>query len=94
MASSNWVEIVEAWERSGKTQIAFASRSGVALSTLRSWIYRRRRESSSMRMVEVRVAAPIRDPGPVEIALPNGVTARVAVGTEPTWASALIKALA
>lgn len=92
-SSGEWVEIVEAWERSGESQRAFAAKRGVRLTTLQSRIYRRRRERSSSRLVEVRVSPAARDFGPAEIVLPNGVTVRVATGTEPTWATALIKAL-
>lgn len=91
--SSNWGRVVEALEQSGETQKAFASKRGIPLATLQSWIYRRRRERSLPRLVEVRVAPPIRDSGPAEILLPNGVTVRVGAGTEPAWASALIKSL-
>jgi hypothetical protein len=89
---SDWAELAEAWKGSGETQRAFAERRGVPLSTLQSWIYRRRRTRSS-RLIEVRVAAPAREVGPAEVALPNGLAVRISVGTEPAWASALIKSL-
>lgn len=90
---NDWVGIVEAFQQSGETQRAFSSKRGVPLTTLQSWIYRRRRDRSSSRLVEVRVAPAARDFGPAEIALPSGVTVRVGAGTEPAWTSALIKAL-
>jgi hypothetical protein len=91
----DWAEVAEGWERSGKTQRAFALQRGVCLTTLQSWIYRRRRERSPSRLVEVRVAPA---PAPAtsssaEIVLPQGIRVRVDVGTELAWASALVKAL-
>src|SRR5436309_1725098 len=96
-----WEKIIEAFERSGETQRAFALRRGLSVHTLQSWIYRYRRQYPSSRrrplavprLVEVRVAAATVAAGPLELLLPSGVTVRVAPGTEPAWASALVKAL-
>lgn len=90
---SGWAQVVDAWERSGASQSKFASRRGMPLATLQSWIYRRRRERSSARLVEVRVASPVVHVAAAEIALPSGLTIRFAVGTEPSWAAALVKAI-
>ena len=93
-SSSDREAIAEAWRRSGETQKAFASKRGIPLTRLQSWIYRRRRpRPSSARLVEVRVSTPPQDFGPLEIVLPSGITVRVSVGTEPAWTSALVKSL-
>lgn len=96
-ARRGWAEIAEAWERSGESQTAFAAKRGIALETLRSWIYRRRRQRqpvSGARMVEVRVAPTVALAAtPAEICLPSGITVRISTGSEPTWAAALVKAL-
>jgi hypothetical protein len=89
----DWAEVAEGWERSGKTQRAFALQRGVCLTTLQSWIYRRRRERSPSRLVEVRVAPAPATSSSAEIVLPQGIRVRVDVGTELAWASALVKAL-
>ncbi len=93
-ARKDWAEIAEAWEGSGELQAAFAARHGVPVETLRSWIYRRRRERGGRRskFVEVRVA-PAMVATPAELAFPNGLTLRLAPGTDPTWVSALAKSL-
>src|SRR5664279_3103660 len=53
-----WVATVAEFERSKLTQAEFASRRGVPLSTLQSWIYRARRErKASVSLVPVRVIA-------------------------------------
>jgi hypothetical protein len=94
VARKDWAEIAEAWERSGELQRAFAARHGVPVETLRSWIYRRRREPRSRRskFVEVRVSPAMITPA-AELAFPNGLTLRLAPGTDPTWVSALAKSL-
>jgi hypothetical protein len=89
----DWAQVAEGWERSGKTQRAFALQRGVSLTTLQSWIYRRRRERPPSRLVEVRVAPVPATSSSAEIVLPHGVTVRIDVGTEPAWTSALVKAL-
>lgn len=53
-----WVATVADFERSKLTQVEFALRHGVSLSTLRSWIYKSRRErKASVSLVPVRVIA-------------------------------------
>lgn len=92
-ARRDWEQIAEAWERSGEQQAPFAAKRGIALETLRSWIYRRRRERSGSRMVEVRLSPAVVPAAPAEICLPNGVTVRISAGSAPTWAADLVKAL-
>ncbi|WP_426752043.1 IS66 family insertion sequence element accessory protein TnpA [Myxococcus sp. Y35] len=40
-----WFRVAEAFEASGLTQQAFSQRRGLRLSTLQSWVYRRRGEA-------------------------------------------------
>ncbi|WP_225888917.1 IS66 family insertion sequence element accessory protein TnpA [Myxococcus xanthus] len=54
-----WVRVAEAFEASGQTQREFASARGVRLSTLQSWVYRRRR-SGETRAEPVRLLPGIR----------------------------------
>jgi hypothetical protein len=92
----DWAKIAAAWERSGEQQRAFAERHGVALETLRSWIYRLRRERPKRaKLVELKVArpSPAFDPAPVELALPNGMMLRIAPGTDASWISTLARSL-
>ena len=89
----DWERIVEACRRSGLTQREFAARHGLALGTLRSWVYVRRRADSARRLLPVRVAAaPQR--APIEIALPSGVVMRFGGEVEPEAIAALVRALA
>lgn len=91
----DWAKIAAAWERSGQRQREFAARHGIHVDTLRSWIYRRRREApaKASKIVEVRVAPTAAPAASVEIALPNGISLRVQSGADVTWTSSLAKAL-
>ena len=52
-----WIEVVEEYERSGLTQAEFVTRRGVALSTLQSWLRRRRAQRAGpVRLLPVEVA--------------------------------------
>ncbi len=51
-----WVRVAEEYEASGLTQREFAERRGMTLSTLQSWVYRRRRQEGAP------VAQPVRLP--------------------------------
>jgi transposase len=44
-----WVRVAEEYEASGLTQREFAERRDMRLSTLQSWVYRRRRERRRQR---------------------------------------------
>ena len=55
-----WVRVAEEYEASGLTQREFAERRGMTLSTLQSWVYRRRRlekvtPAEPMRLLPVQV---------------------------------------
>ncbi|WP_418766678.1 IS66 family insertion sequence element accessory protein TnpA [Myxococcus xanthus] len=63
MEKQEWFRVAEAFEASGLTQKAFSSQRGLRLSTLQSWVYRRRKRPANdvLRGVEWGVAAM--DPG-------------------------------
>ena len=48
--------ILDQYERNGLTQAAFAKQNGLSISTLRSWLYRRRQERSSFVAVDLEQA--------------------------------------
>lgn len=53
-----WVQIVRQFEQSGLTQEAYADERGIPVATLRSWIYRLRREAhDEAPLLPVRVVA-------------------------------------
>ncbi len=82
--------MVEAYGQSGMTQGAFASQRGMSVGTLRSWIYRRRREPAVPRLVLVCVATTTM--ASMEIALPRGLTLRVGGDVEPGVVATLVRA--
>jgi len=96
-----WVATVAEFERSGLTQAAFAQRRGLGLATLRSWIYKLRRErAASVSFVPVRViasTAPTARGGEaaaagvptLEVELRSGVRLRLASGTDIEYVAAL-----
>ncbi len=55
-----WVEVVEEYERSGLTQGQYAAQRGVALSTLQSWLRRRRSQNpvQPVRLLPAQAAHP------------------------------------
>ena len=98
-ARENWVAIVGQFERSGLTQEAFAEQRHIAVGTLRSWIYRLRRESDAVEgdaaapILPVRVVAstapwarrPDGDTAPaIEVAVGETVRVRFPLGTAPS----------
>jgi transposase-like protein len=87
-----WARRVAACERSELSHREFAQRHGLKLRTLRSWIYRLRREAPAARLLPVRVAEGTR--AGVEIVLPSGLVVRVAAGTAADEVAALVRALA
>ncbi len=88
---STWERRVAECEGSSLTQSEFARQHGLKLRTLRSWIYRLRREAPETRLLPVRVTAATR--ADVEIVLPSGVVVRVAAGTAADDVAALVRAL-
>ena len=94
--------LLPAYERSGLAQEAFAEKKGLSVSTLRSWIYRRRDAASGAaaepRLLPVRVvASPAHEARAAgehfEVALASGVVPRFATGTDAGYVAKLIAAL-
>jgi hypothetical protein len=95
-----WVATVEEFERSKLTQDSFASRRGVPVTTLRSWIYKLRRErKASVSLVPVRViastapAAREADAAEIAIELRSGVQVRFTTGADLDYVAALVQRL-
>lgn len=81
-----WVGIIRRFEQSGLTQEAFADERGIPVGTLRSWIYRLRREQEDRApLLPVRViasTAPLArqhsdEAVAVEVVLTDGVLVRL-----------------
>ncbi|WP_095982142.1 IS66 family insertion sequence element accessory protein TnpA [Melittangium boletus] len=96
-----WIEVVEEYEGSGLTQAQFVAQRGVALSTLQSWLRRRRAQrTGGVRLLPVEVvptASPVRTDreasAPLEVELPSGVRLAVAPGTDVKYVAQLVEAL-
>ena len=82
---ASWIALVDQCERSGLSQRAFADERDLPVATLRSWIYRLRREKTEApRLLPVRVvpstAPTARWPEDadslVEVTFPDGVRLR------------------
>jgi transcriptional regulator with XRE-family HTH domain len=94
-----WLRVAEEYEASGLTQREFAGRQGLRLSTLQSWVYRRRRQVSAsaeppVRLLPVRVSsAPAPATTALEVALPSGVRVRFGPDTDVEYLARLVVAL-
>jgi len=95
-----WVRVAEEYEASGLTQREFAQRRGMTLSTLQSWVYRRRRQEGApvaqpVRLLPVQVtAAPVeRGSASLEVLTASGERVRIAVGTDVEYVARLVAAL-
>ncbi|HWV38438.1 MAG TPA: IS66 family insertion sequence element accessory protein TnpB [Vulgatibacter sp.] len=95
--------IIEEFERSGMTQQAFAERRGIAVSTLRSWIYRARpveeAAPAAPRLVPVHVVASPAPSGAgtgalLELAIGERIVVRFPAGTDPRYLAELVSAVA
>jgi hypothetical protein len=90
---------VEEFERSKLTQDSFASRREIPATTLRSWIYKLRRErKASVSLVPVRViasapAAREADTAVIEVELRTGVQVRFSTGADLDYVAALVQRL-
>jgi hypothetical protein len=94
-----WLRVAEEYEASGLTQREFAGRRGLRLSTLQSWVYRRRRQERAaaappVRLLPVQVSS---GPGPattpLELALPGGVRVRFGPDADVDYVARLVAAL-
>ena len=95
-----WVRVAEEYEASGLTQREFAERRGMTLSTLQSWVYRRRRQEGApvaepVRLLPVQVtAAPVRSGSDsLEVLTASGERVRFAAGTDVEYVARLVAAL-
>jgi transposase-like protein len=96
----HWVATVAEFERSELTQESFARRRGVDVGTLRSWIYKLRRErKASVSLVPVRVIASTAPQAreaysaDVEVELKSGVRLRFSSGVALDYIAALVQRL-
>ena len=97
-----WITAITEFERSKLTHEAFAQRRGFSVETLRSWIYRLRRErQASMSLVPVRVIASTaptvrrssESTSEIEVELASGVRLRLATSIDPDYVAALAQRL-
>jgi transposase len=94
-----WLRVAEEFEASGLTQREFAGRRGLRLSTVQSWVYRRRRQESAVaeppvRLLPVQVSRALA-PGAVtlEVLTAAGVRVRFSPGTDVDYVTRLVAAL-
>ena len=98
-----WVQIIRQYEKSELSQEAFAEERNIPVGTLRSWIYRLRRESDeATSILPVRVisspALAARQPGEesapaIEVALGDSVRLRFPPSTAPSVIAELVALL-
>lgn len=99
-----WSTVVDEFERSALTQERFARQRGVPVTTLRSWLYRLRRERKArVSLVPVRVvastapvaraAAAAAASGEIEIELKTGVRLRLSTAVDLDYVAALAQRL-
>ncbi|XXF76358.1 IS66 family insertion sequence element accessory protein TnpB [Myxococcaceae bacterium GXIMD 01537] len=93
-----WFRVAEAFEASGLTQKEFSAQRGVRLSTLQSWVYRRRRQraekAEAVRLLPVEVATrPAATESMVEVVTASGGRVRFAAGTDVEYVARLVAAL-
>ena len=95
-----WLRTAEQFEASGLTQREFAQSRGLRLSTLQSWVYRRRRQVSTeapppVRLLPVQVSpAPLAAEGErVEVTTASGLRVRFSPGTDVDYVARLVAAL-
>jgi transposase len=95
-----WVRVAEEYEASGLTQREFAERRGMTLSTLQSWVYRRRRQERApvvepvrLLPVQVREAPVVSGSDSLEVLTASGVRVSFAVGTDVEYGVRLVAAL-
>jgi transposase-like protein len=94
---SEWVKLIEEFEKSGSSFDDFATKLGVKPSTLQFWFYKLRKQASrASRFLPVDVvasAAPKARQGAtemVELALATGALLRFSVGTDVRYLAQVI----
>ncbi len=98
-ARAIWMGIVGQFERSGLTQEAFAEERAIPVATLRSWIYRLRREQGEEARDESSPILPVRmvastaptarqddgaATGAIELVVGSALTVRFPMDTPPS----------
>jgi transposase-like protein len=90
------MELVEAYQRSGLTQAAFARREGVIYSTFAGWVHRssarkpRQGTDAPVRFAEVNLSAVTGLGAALEVRLPDGTVLR---GSRAAELAELVRAL-
>lgn len=96
---SEWVKLIEEFEKSGSSFEDFATKLGVKPSTLQFWFYKLRKQASrAPRFLPVNVVASApkarqQATETVELALASGALLRFSVGTDVRYLGQVIKAL-
>ena len=97
---AQWIRVAEQFEASGQTQREFAQQQALALSTLQSWVYRRRRQeaggqASAVRLLPVELSSvhPREASGWVEVRTRSGARVSVEAGTDVEYVARLVAAL-
>jgi hypothetical protein len=93
-----WFQVAESFEASGLTQKEFSTQRGLRLSTLQSWVYRRRRQRAgktpAVRLLPVEVSTVAQvSPVPLEVVLASGARLRFSVGADVDYVARLVTAL-
>lgn len=97
-----WTTIIDEFERSELTQESFARQRRIPVATLRSWIYKLRREQrANVTLVPVRVVASpapaargaAAASGEIEIELKTGVRLRLSAAVDLDYVTALAQRL-
>jgi transposase-like protein len=96
-----WVGIIQQYERSGLTQEAFADERGIPVGTIRSWIYKLRREREEAPVLPVRVIAspaptarrPDEEVSAIEVDVGDVVRVRLPSSTPPAAVAELVALL-
>ncbi|NOK07091.1 MULTISPECIES: IS66 family insertion sequence element accessory protein TnpB [Myxococcus] len=98
LEKQEWFRVAEAFEASGLTQKEFSAQRGVRLSTLQSWVYRRRRQQAekgeAVRLLPVEVAG-VSPPSTMllEVVVASGARLRFSSGTDVDYVAHLVAAL-
>ncbi|MFY1825895.1 IS66 family insertion sequence element accessory protein TnpA [Myxococcus fulvus] len=96
--TQEWFQVAEAFEASGLTQKEFSAQRGLRLSTLQSWVYRRRRQrpqkTPAVRLLPVEVSAVAQEaPVQLEVELASGARLRFPSGADVEYVVRLVTAL-
>ncbi|WP_426747373.1 IS66 family insertion sequence element accessory protein TnpB [Myxococcus faecalis] len=93
-----WFQVAEAFEASGLTQKEVSAQRGLRLSTLQSWVYRRRRQharkAQQVHLLPVEMSAVAQvSPVLLEVVLTSGARLRFPVGVDVDYVARLVTAL-